>query len=178
MSNSRIWIGAGACLLMLSAAAPTLAQESATQPANGESVFKTRCKSCHEPATERAPTRAELAFRSPGDIVTALTSGVMAPMAKDLSRPEIEAVALFLAPGQQLGASGVDPMCPANGPIHAGASDWPTLGPDENSRRFQPNPGIRAADVTSLEGEVGIFHAGRRSADGGGRLAVHHESRR
>jgi polyvinyl alcohol dehydrogenase (cytochrome) len=151
MSNGRIWIGASAISLMLGAAAPTLAQESATQPANGESVFNTRCKSCHEPAVERAPTRAELAFRSPGDIVTALTTGVMAPMAKGLSRPEIEAVALFLAPGQQLGSSGADPMCATNGPIHAGASDWPTLGPDENSSRFQPNPGIRAADVARLK---------------------------
>jgi polyvinyl alcohol dehydrogenase (cytochrome) len=150
MSNSRTWIGASA-ILMLGAAAPTLAQESATQPANGESVFKTRCKSCHEPAVERAPTRAELAFRSPGDIVTALTTGVMAPMAKGLSRPEIEAVALFLAPGQQLGASGADKMCATNGPIHASASDWPTLGPDENSTRFQANPGIRAADVPRLK---------------------------
>jgi len=151
MSNGRIWIGASAILSMLGAAALTLAQESATQPANGQSVFNTRCKSCHEPAIERAPTRAELAFRSPGDIVTALTTGVMAPMAKGLSRPEIEAVALFLAPGQQLGASGADPLCATNGPIHAGASDWATLGPDENSSRFQPNPGIRAADVARLK---------------------------
>ena len=151
MSNGRIWIGASAILLMFGAAALALAQEGATQPANGESVFKTRCKSCHEPAVERAPARAELAFHTPGDIVTALTTGVMAPMAKGLSRPEIEAVALFLAPGQQLGASGVDPMCASNGPIHAGASDWPTLGPDENSSRFQPNPGIRAADVARLK---------------------------
>ena len=151
MSNGRIWIGASAISLMFGAAAPALAQEGATQPANGESVFNTHCKSCHEPATERAPTRAELAFRSPGDIVTALTTGVMAPMAKGLPRPEIEAVALYLAPGQQLGAAGADQMCATPGAIHAGASDWPTLGPDENSTRFQPNPQIRAADVPRLK---------------------------
>jgi polyvinyl alcohol dehydrogenase (cytochrome) len=150
MSNSRTLIGACAVTFMLGVGALT-AQETATQPANGESVFNTRCKSCHEPATERAPTRAELAFRTPADIVTALTTGVMAPMAKGLSRPEIEAVALFLAPGQQLGAAGADKMCEANGPIQAGASDWPALGPDENSTRFQPNPGIRAADVPRLK---------------------------
>jgi polyvinyl alcohol dehydrogenase (cytochrome) len=92
-----------------------------------------------------------LAFRSPADIVSALTSGVMAPMAKGLSRPEIEAVALFLAPGQQLGAAGADKPCATNGPIQASASDWPTLGPDENSSRFQPNPGIKAADVPRLK---------------------------
>jgi polyvinyl alcohol dehydrogenase (cytochrome) len=152
MSNDRIWIGACAVLtFMLGSAALTSAEETATQPANGEALFNARCKSCHEPAIERAPTRAELAFRSPADIVTALTSGVMAPMAKGLLTPEINAVALYLAPGQQLGNPGGDKMCATNGPIQAGASDWPTLGPDENSTRFQANPGIRAADVPRLK---------------------------
>jgi polyvinyl alcohol dehydrogenase (cytochrome) len=151
MGNSRIWIGASAVVTFILGVGALMAQESATQPANGGSVFNTRCKSCHDPAVERAPTRAELAFRSPAEIVTALTTGVMAPMAKGLSRPEIDAVALFLAPGQQLGAAGADTACATNAPIQAGASDWPTLGPDENSSRFQPNPGIKAADVPRLK---------------------------
>ncbi|HEY2464832.1 MAG TPA: PQQ-binding-like beta-propeller repeat protein [Steroidobacteraceae bacterium] len=151
MSNNRIGISAGvtlACALGLGALGS--AQETA-QPPSGESVFNARCKACHEPAVERAPTRAELAFRAPADIVTALTKGVMAPMAKGLSRPEIEAVALFLAPGQQLGSAGTDQMCAGNPPIKATASDWSSLGPDENSSRFQPKPGIRAADVANLK---------------------------
>ena len=152
MSNNRIWIGAAALSsFALGIATITLAQQPATQPVNGEAVFNARCKTCHEPAVERAPTRAELAFRTPADIVTALTTGVMTPMAKGLSRPEIEAVALFLAPGQQLGAAGTDTPCAANGPIQASTSDWPALGPDENSSRFQPNPGFRAADVPRLK---------------------------
>src|SRR6202789_332690 len=145
MGNSRFWIRAGSvltCVLGLGALA--MAQDSAPPPTGGESVFNSRCKSCHDPAVERAPTRAELSFRSPADIVAALTTGVMAPMAKGLSRPEIEAVALFLAPGQQLGSAGSDQMCATNGPIKASASDWPALGPDENSSRFQPKPGINA----------------------------------
>jgi polyvinyl alcohol dehydrogenase (cytochrome) len=151
MSNSRIWIRASAFVLILGATALAAAQEPATQPASGETVFNARCKTCHDPAVERAPSRAEMAFRAPADIVAALTTGVMAPMSKGLSRPEIEAVALFLAPGQQLGAAGADKMCPVNGPIKASESDWPTLGPDENSTRFQPNPKIRAADVARLK---------------------------
>jgi polyvinyl alcohol dehydrogenase (cytochrome) len=150
MSNGRIFIGASAIMFMLGVGA-LAAQESATKAENGEAVFNARCKSCHEPAMERAPTRAELAFRSPADIVAALTTGVMAPMAKGLSRPEIDAVALFLAPGQQLGAAGADKMCATNALIRASASDWPALGPDENSTRFQPNPGIHAADVPRLK---------------------------
>src|ERR1700722_15793690 len=151
MNNKRIWVTAGGTLTFaLGLGALGWAQETAQQP-SGVAVFNARCKSCHEPAVERAPTRAELAFRAPADIVTALTTGVMAPMGKGLSRPEIEAVALFLAPGQQLGSAGSDQMCATHGPIKASASDWPALGPDENSTRFQPNPGIRAAEVANLK---------------------------
>ena len=150
MNNNRIWIAAALTTFALGLGAVGLAQESSQRP-SGEAVFNARCKTCHDPAVERAPTRAELAFRAPADIVTALTTGVMAPMAKGLSQPEIEAVALFLAPGQQLGSAGSDQMCAANGPIKASASDWPALGPDENSTRFQPKPGINAADVAKLK---------------------------
>jgi polyvinyl alcohol dehydrogenase (cytochrome) len=150
VNNNRIWIAAGLTTFALGLGAVGLAQESSQRP-SGEAVFNARCKTCHDPAVERAPTRAELAFRAPADIVTALTTGVMAPMAKGLSQPEIEAVALFLAPGQQLGSAGSDQMCAANGPIKTSASDWPALGPDENSTRFQPKPGINAADVAKLK---------------------------
>ncbi len=152
MSNSRTWIGAGAVLMVAwTFAALALAQQAESPPPSGESVFNARCKACHEPAVERAPSRTELAFRAPADIVTALTTGVMAPMAKGMSRPEIEAVALYLAPGQQLGTAGADQPCATSGPIQASASDWATLGRDENSSRFQPNPGLRAADVPRLK---------------------------
>src|SRR3984885_12778743 len=150
MNSNRIWIAAGLTTFGLGLGAVGLAQESSQRP-SGEAVFNARCKTCHEPAVERAPTRAELAFRAPADIVTALTTGVMAPMAKGLLRPQIEEVALFLAPGQQLGSAGSDQMCATNGPIKASASDWPALGPDENSTRFQPKPGINAADFAKLK---------------------------
>ena len=70
---------------------------------------------------ERAPTRMELASRAPADVVTALTTGVMAPMASGLSRPEIVAVALFLAPGRQSGTAGADRPCATNGLRQAGS---------------------------------------------------------
>jgi polyvinyl alcohol dehydrogenase (cytochrome) len=149
MNHLRNWVGAAATItLSTSAALLCLAQ---TAPMSGEDVFNARCKSCHEPAVERAPGRVELAFRSRADIITALTTGVMAPMAQGLSRPQIAAVALFLAPGPQLGPAGTDKMCESNGAIQASKSDWPTLGLDENSSRFQPNPGISAAEVPRLK---------------------------
>ena len=57
-----------------------------------------RCKACHDPAIERAPSRAELAIRPRGDIVSALTTGIMAPMAKGLTQDEFaKKAAAFLA---------------------------------------------------------------------------------
>ena len=153
MKKYQVWIRTSSVMtLALTVGAIALAQNAGSTHSNGESVFAARCKMCHDPAVERAPSRPELAFRTPADIVAALTTGVMAPMAKGLSRPEIEAVALFLAPGQQLGAAaGADPLCTVNGPIRASASDWPALGSDENSTRFQAHPGLRAADVPRLK---------------------------
>jgi polyvinyl alcohol dehydrogenase (cytochrome) len=158
MNTPRICIGAAATTIALAFAVVIWAQ---TPPAaNGEAVFSARCKSCHEPAVERAPGRMELAFRPRKDIVAALTTGVMAPMAQGLSRAEIEAVALFLAPGQQLGPSGTDKMCETTAPIQASASDWPTVGVDENSSRFQPNPGLTAAEVPRLKVKWAFSMAG------------------
>jgi polyvinyl alcohol dehydrogenase (cytochrome) len=151
-SNGRLWIGASPAITCAWALATiTLAQQAAAQPASGEAIFNARCKSCHEPPVERAPGRTELAFRPRKDIVAALSTGVMVPMAQGLSRPEIEAIALFLAPGPQLGSAGTDKMCSTHGAIQASASDWPTMGVDENSTRFQPSPGFSAADVPRLK---------------------------
>ncbi len=110
----------------LSLAALALAQQAATQAANGEEVFNARCKSCHDPAVERAPGRSQLAFRRRRDIIASLTSGVMAPMAQGLSRAEIEAVALYLAPGQQSGPPAPTRCVPPMAPSKPSASDWPS----------------------------------------------------
>jgi polyvinyl alcohol dehydrogenase (cytochrome) len=161
MNTNQVWIGASALLTVtLSMGALSLAQDATSQPPSGEAIFNNRCKSCHEPAVERAPTRMELAFRTPADLVTALTTGVMAPMAKGLSGPEIQAVALFLAPGQQLGAAGADTPCASSNPIQAGNSDWPILGLDENSSRYQPNPLFKASDVSRLKVKWAFSMAG------------------
>jgi len=161
MSSIRICAGASAAIACgLTLAQQSAAQQPAAQTANGETIFSTRCKSCHDPAVERAPSRLELAFRPRADIVSALTTGAMAPMAQGLSRPEIEAVALYIAPGQQSAPAGTDKMCATDSPIQATAFDWPSLGLDENSSRFQPNPGFRTADVPRLKVKWAFSMAG------------------
>ncbi len=44
-----------------------------------------------------------------------------------------------------------DAPCAANPPIAPTASDWIGAGNGENGHRYQPNPGIRAADVAKLK---------------------------
>ncbi len=65
---------------------------------DGEALFMAPCKSCHEPALERAPDHATLATLARSAIVAQLTDGAMAPMSKGLSEREIDAIAAYLAP--------------------------------------------------------------------------------
>src|ERR1700755_211743 len=63
----------------------------------GESIFEKRCKSCHEPAIDRAPTKDILRTLPPGGIIDALTSGVMQPMAAGLNAEQKQSVAAYLS---------------------------------------------------------------------------------
>ena len=85
--TEKSWLivaGLGGALASLS---PVL---RAAPAATGSEIFEQRCKSCHDPAIERAPGKAELAARPRADIVVALTSGIMAPMAQGLSAEQIQ----------------------------------------------------------------------------------------
>jgi polyvinyl alcohol dehydrogenase (cytochrome) len=127
-------------------------QSFSAEPATGEALFAQRCKSCHDPAVQRAPTRLELSFRARADIVAALTMGVMQPMATGLTSDDVDAIAAFLAPGPQVGLAGNDAPCASQAsPIKAKSSDWPLLGRDEHASRFQPEPELSASDVPRLK---------------------------
>ena len=185
----RIWL-AGVALAGVSAVV------SHAQPdagANGQAIYEARCKGCHEGGNPRAPSRADLAQRAPGDIIAALTTGIMAPMAQGLSDTDKQAVAAYLtttsaetaqaapprrptggrANGTEMpqvavaGPNAPDPMCQgAAPPIKAGPGDWPSMGVDDASRRFQRQPGLKAADVPKLKVKWSF------SMTGGGQPAV------
>ncbi|MDB5419243.1 MAG: pvadh [Phenylobacterium sp.] len=164
---------AGLAMTALAAAAlwalPAAAQPSA--PDAGAAIFTARCKSCHEPALERAPGVADLARRPKDDIVRALTSGVMAPMAAGLTQADKEAVAGYIATARRPaspatagrgdlempqvaikgGVVGTDPKCAANPPIRPTPGDWASMGIDDRSSRFQRHPGLTAADIPRLK---------------------------
>jgi polyvinyl alcohol dehydrogenase (cytochrome) len=144
----------GAAMLAVSGAAA-----QAPAASGGEAVFNTRCKSCHEPAIERAPNRTALAAFRPEQIVDALTDGVMKPMSAGLSDADKQAVAAYLTAGSQqvarrggpTGPIGVDQMCATNPPIRETGQDWTSVGVEPASRRFQRNPGLSTADVGKLK---------------------------
>jgi mono/diheme cytochrome c family protein len=89
----------GAALAFVAAAAiHTSAAVGQTAPdkVKGEAIFEERCKACHEPAVDRAPTREELAAKPPADIVAALTTGPMTPVAEGLTPQDKQAIAAYL----------------------------------------------------------------------------------
>lgn len=99
--------------LALAAAAALSVHGAATAQSPGEAVFEARCKTCHEPAVDRAPSRADMAQRPQADIVSSLTSGLMKPMAEGLSAAEIQAVAGYVS---QVGAARAQPATGAEMP--------------------------------------------------------------
>ena len=74
-----------------------LAAPASSQPASrGATIFAERCKECHESGDDRTPPRAELAKKTVDEIVAALTTGPMAPVAEGLTPEDKKAVATFL----------------------------------------------------------------------------------
>ncbi len=92
-----LWVGmAGLTASAAIFAGPAAVGQTAPDKTRGEAIFKARCKDCHEPAVDRALTRDELAAKPPADIVAALTTGPMAPVAEGLTLEEKQAIAAYL----------------------------------------------------------------------------------
>ncbi len=163
----RLWkafAAAGFALAML-----PVSMARADPPTPGQRVWIQRCQSCHEPAVGYTPDRAALSARPRQAIEDALTGGSMKAMASGLNAEDIRAVADYLTLGssapapkpaeppkaseapkasETMAAAG---QCASNPPIRPGPSDWASQGADEHSRRYQPHPGLRAADVPRLK---------------------------
>ncbi|MDB5451990.1 MAG: putative quinoprotein decanol dehydrogenase, partial [Caulobacteraceae bacterium] len=96
---------------------------------DAEALFKERCATCHEPATERAPTRADMAQRPVAQLVDIMTNGPMAPMAAGLSAGQIQALAAHLgvkpvtAPPPETPARGGVPAAAAGGRGRGGGAE-------------------------------------------------------
>src|SRR4029077_6483639 len=100
------------------------ASAAAAVVAHGASLFKARCASCHDPAVDRAPPKMALARRFPDDIATALKSGVMQPMAADLSDEDIHAIATYLGADGMTERAADPPACAAGGKFSMSGPGW------------------------------------------------------
>lgn len=159
-------------------ASPTPAAAQATTPGrgatttpavNGEPLWRTRCAGCHEPAQDRAPTRADLANRTPEYVFEALTRGIMQPMADGLGQNDMRAIATYVtgkqfAPVPRFGAGVAQPdvMCRSHPPIRMTATSWNGWGFDLRNTRMQPNGGLAAADVPRLKLKWAFSYKGGR----------------
>ena len=121
---------------------------------DAEALFQSHCASCHEPNIERAPSRATMALMSPEQIIGALDSGVMAPMAAGLSKADIQALAAHLggaasAPSTVASASG-EPAAPAALDPSAKPVEWLAYHGDYASRNYSPLDQINRDTVKTL----------------------------
>jgi polyvinyl alcohol dehydrogenase (cytochrome) len=123
--------------------------------APGAQLYAQKCAQCHDHPVDRIPARVFLSIvKTPEQVVTALTSGVMQPMAAGLDADQIKSLAMFIT-GKEVGAShDPDPdanRCAAKAVLKPGAGDWSAWGRDSENTRFQADPGIKAADVPKLK---------------------------
>ena len=145
----RISAFAAAGLLVIHGAATAQAQDVANAQ---EAVFAQHCTVCHDNPATRAPGRASLKAMSPGFIDEALTNGVMKAQGSALTTPQRVALAEFLT-GQKIGAK-----APMAGRCATPSAAFSAAGPSYNgwganpeNWRYQPEPGLSAAQLGKLE---------------------------
>ncbi len=128
------------------------------QTADGATVFRGNCVTCHDgAAASRAPAPEQLRARSPESIIAALTGGAMRYQGLSLSGAERRAVAEYLT-GKTVGAeSTVDPSigrCADPLPLRnvASAPAWNGWSADLANTHFVPakTAGMTAADLPTL----------------------------
>jgi polyvinyl alcohol dehydrogenase (cytochrome) len=136
------------------AAGDLVPSPGANQP--GAGLYGQRCAQCHDHPVDRIPPRVLLSIvKTPEQVVTALTEGVMKPMASGLSTDQIASLATYItgkAPGSTHDPDPMANRCPSPAPAIAfGPNDWAGWGKDAGNARFQADAGIKATDVPKLK---------------------------
>jgi polyvinyl alcohol dehydrogenase (cytochrome) len=100
----------------------------------------------------RAPPTFFLKRRLPSEIVYALTKGAMRAQGAGLSPEDINAVARSLT-GREIDT--LPPadanLCKSRGNISLATTEWASWGQNTHNSRFQPAPGLTAADLPRLK---------------------------
>ena len=169
------------CILALLSVMWGSSQTAFAQAIDGAAVYKDTCASCHDQPTGRIPSKESLKDRTPEAILNALNSGTMTMQAVQLSAAERRAVSEHLA-GKPFGSivstdAGMCAAKPAPLANVAALASWNGFGVDSSNSRYQPKPGMTAADVPKLKLKWAFGFPGGTQAYGnpaivGGRVFV------
>ncbi len=143
-------------LLFATFSALAWAQAPGTDVLSGQEIYTTRCATCHaQPVNARIPSRADLAKLQPQQVVDALEKGAMTAQAQGLSPAQIRAVAAFVGNAatviQTTTAGSNQCSATATKPFNPSPNDWNGWGLNTQNTRYQPNPGLTAADIPKLK---------------------------
>ena len=166
VSSTRLLLSSGLVFAMLAtdlAHTARAEEEQVAQRATSaeelqlEAIYAGRCASCHDSAIGRTPPRTALLFVSPRIIARTLSEGSMQPMAADLSAEQIGRLARYLSSLPDRAPQAHPPRCDLGTPsaeaqpITSDPDGWPATGRDGANTRFQPRPGLTAAEIPRLE---------------------------
>lgn len=155
---SKSWAAFLLCAVTLQASAGSAVAPTEVAP-DAAAIYVGRCSACHDHPRDRIPPRISLAvYRTPEEIVDALTNGIMRQQAAGLTAQEIRALAVNIT-GKELGAAGPDPnanLCHDAGKdgartLLARPGDWNGWGRDLANTRFQEAAGLAARDLPRLK---------------------------
>jgi polyvinyl alcohol dehydrogenase (cytochrome) len=138
------------------------AAAAAAVVAHGETLFKTRCASCHDPAVDRAPPKVSLARHFPDDIATALKTGIMQPMAAGLSDADIDSIAAYLGADGMTEQAADPAACASTAKFSMSGAGWNGWSIDARNSREQRNPGLSKSDVPRLKVKWSMTYTGGR----------------
>jgi len=162
-------------MLPLMRAAAILLFACAVLAEDSAGLFQKHCAGCHRPdSATRAPLPEAMAQMSRQTILTALETGSMKTQGAALKAGERRALVEFLS-SINATAEPRTGFCAAGPAKLTGAVSWNGWGVDLANSRFQPQPGLTAAQVPALKLKWAFGFANATSAFGqpaiaGGRL--------
>jgi polyvinyl alcohol dehydrogenase (cytochrome) len=152
-----VLVKSAAVALLLVSVTAWSAPKDGPPSTSGAQLYEQFCSTCHDHPKDRIPARDIIARHNPDEVMRILTSGAMRAQAGGLNMNDRAAVATFLTGKAPTGNPGGAPpetnLCKEQGAAAGGegGSSWNGWGRDLNNSRFQPDPGLTAAEVPHLK---------------------------
>jgi polyvinyl alcohol dehydrogenase (cytochrome) len=147
-------------------------------PAAGEPLYNAHCAACHDHPSGRTPAKEVIANNTPAYIFGVLNEGVMRANADGIAYSDKIAIAMYVSNNKSGGTATKStfetPVCTQSPkPLKLNGFGWNGWGRDMENSRYQPDPGITAAEVPHLKLKWAMAVSGSRSGEpvvAGGRL--------